>query len=117
MSGKPYSPTDFDIRLGNLIQITRTRFGLSQKDLADKLGITFQQVQKYETAGNRIAASRLKSIADAIDVPLSTLLNESEKPYMHDKQVMYVIKQMYRASPKQRKLIIQLIDAIANGIK
>lgn len=117
MSGKPFSPTDFDIRLGNLIQITRIRFGLSQKDLASKLGITFQQVQKYECAGNRISASRLKLIADAFEMPISALLCEANKPYLADEQILYLINQMYRATRPQRKLIIQLIDAIVNGAK
>jgi len=117
MSGKPYTPTQFDINLGNLIQITRARFGISQKDLAAKLGITFQQIQKYETAGNRIAASRLKLIADAFEMPMSAFLDELDKPYLHDEQILYVINQLYHASPKCRKLIIQVIDAIMNGGK
>ncbi len=117
MSGKPYAPTEFDINLGNLIQITRTRFGISQKDLAAKLGITFQQVQKYETAGNRIAASRLKMIADAFEMPVSALIDETNKSYLHDKQILYVIDKLYRASPKSRRLIVQVIDAIMNGAK
>lgn len=116
MSGKPFIPTEFDIRLGNLIQITRIRMGMSQKDLAEKLGITFQQVQKYETASNRIAASRLKSIADVFEIQMSALLNESTKPYLHDEQIIYVIKQMYRADKTKRKLILQVADAITNGL-
>ncbi len=117
MSGKPYAPTEFDINLGNLIQITRTRFGISQKDLAAKLGITFQQVQKYETAGNRIAASRLQMIADVFEMPVSALIDETNKPYLHDEQILFVIDKMYHASPKSRKLIVQVIDAIVNGAR
>ena len=45
--------------------------GLSQKDLADACGVTFQQVQKYETAGNRVSASRLFEIGRIMDTPVS----------------------------------------------
>lgn len=115
MSGTAFNPTDFDVRLGNLIQITRIRMGMSQKDLAKKLGVTFQQVQKYETAGNRIAASRLKSIANAFEIQMSALLDEATKPYLYDEQILYVIRQMYRMNPVKRKLILQIVDAITNN--
>lgn len=115
MSGIAFTPTEFDIRLGNLIQITRTKMGMSQKDLAQKLGITFQQVQKYETGGNRIAASRLKSIADVFEIRMSALMDEASAPYLHDEQILYVIRQMYRADKTKRKLILQVVNAIANG--
>ena len=71
MAGKPYTPTFIDEHIGRRIQLRRNMLGLSQKDLADACGVTFQQIQKYETAGNRVAASRLFEIGMAMDTPVS----------------------------------------------
>jgi len=60
-----------DMRLGQKLRARRIEVGLSQEKLADLLGVTFQQVQKYEKGINRIAASRLFQISSALDVPVS----------------------------------------------
>ena len=60
-----------DAHIGQRMQLRRNMMGLSQKDLAARCGITFQQIQKYESAGNRIAASRLFDIAMALSTPVS----------------------------------------------
>ncbi len=62
-----------DKRLGKRIRARRLQLGMSQEELADTLGVTFQQVQKYEKGINRVAASRLFDIAVAIDLPISRL--------------------------------------------
>ena len=59
-----------DKRLGQRLRARRLEAGLSQERLAEVLGLTFQQVQKYEKGVNRIAASRLFDIAAALDVPV-----------------------------------------------
>lgn len=59
-----------DMRLGQKLRTRRIEIGLSQEKLADLLGVTFQQVQKYEKGVNRIAASRLFHISSALDVPV-----------------------------------------------
>ncbi len=71
MAGKAYIPTEVDEHIGRRIQMRRNILGLSQKDLASACGVTFQQIQKYETAGNRVSASRLFSIGLALDTPVS----------------------------------------------
>ena len=60
-----------DEHIGQRVQLRRVMMGMSQKDLANKCGVTFQQVQKYETAGNRIPASRLFELSTALDTPVS----------------------------------------------
>lgn len=60
----------FDKELGRRIRERRLEIGVSQEALADALGVTFQQVQKYERGVNRVAASRLADIAFALDVPV-----------------------------------------------
>lgn len=60
-----------DRRIGQRLKSRRLELGISQERLADLLGVTFQQIQKYEKGVNRVAASRLFDIAAAMDVPLS----------------------------------------------
>ncbi len=57
-----------DIQIGGLIRLRRVQLGMSQTALADKLGVAFQQVQKYEKGTNRVAAGRLPLIATALRV-------------------------------------------------
>lgn len=71
MSGKPYTVNPIDEHIGQRMQLRRTMMGLSQKDLAAMCGVTFQQIQKYETAGNRISASRLFELSVALQTPIS----------------------------------------------
>ncbi|MCM1294343.1 MAG: helix-turn-helix transcriptional regulator [Muribaculaceae bacterium] len=71
MSGKPFAPTAVDAHVGQRVQLRRMMMGLSQKDLAALCGVTFQQIQKYETAGNRISASRLFDLSAALETPIS----------------------------------------------
>lgn len=71
MSGKPFQPTAVDEHIGQRVQLRRVMMGLSQKDLAKICGVTFQQIQKYESAGNRISASRLFELSSALETPIS----------------------------------------------
>ena len=68
---KPRSAGKPDIELGRRIRLRRVEIKISQSDLADKLGVSFQQVQKYEKGVNRVGAARLQKIAAALDVPLT----------------------------------------------
>ena len=63
--------TAIDEHIGQRIQLRRVMLGLSQKDLANVCGVSFQQIQKYETAGNRISASRLFELSTAMETPVS----------------------------------------------
>lgn len=71
MSGKIYTPGIVDQHIGKRMQLRRTMLGLSLKDLANICGVTFQQIQKYESADNRISASRLFEIGVAMQTPVS----------------------------------------------
>src|SRR5438045_5271403 len=59
-----------DVEIGRKIRAPRLERGLSQTGLADGIGLTFQQVQKYEKGTNRVSAGRLQRIADMLDVPV-----------------------------------------------
>ena len=71
MAGRKTSVTAIDEHIGQRLQLRRVMLGLSQKDLAEVCGVSFQQIQKYETANNRIAASRLFEISTAMETPVS----------------------------------------------
>ncbi len=64
------SPNQIDKHIGNRVRARRIMLGMSQEKLADALGLTFQQVQKYEKGVNRIGASRLLHIAGILDVSI-----------------------------------------------
>ena len=67
----PKKPDPVDVEVGQRIRILRLQSRLSQTALADQLGVTFQQVQKYERGVNRVGAGRLTKIAKALGVPVS----------------------------------------------
>ncbi len=64
------APNPIDIHVGSRVRMRRTMLGLSQEKLADELGVTFQQVQKYEKGLNRIGASRLWDFSQVLGVPV-----------------------------------------------
>ena len=68
---KPRSAGKPDIELGRRIRLRRVEIKISQSELAHKLGVSFQQVQKYEKGVNRVGAHRLQQIASALDVPMT----------------------------------------------
>jgi len=70
MSGENHAPDPVDVHVGMRMRTRRQQLGQSQTALADALGITFQQVQKYERAANRISASMLHRAAAFQDVPV-----------------------------------------------
>jgi len=67
---------DVDRFVGDRIRLYRSMIGMSQQKLAEKLGVTFQQLQKYERGENRIGAGRLLMVATALGVPITFLLDE-----------------------------------------
>ena len=69
------SPLPVDTLVGQNIRICRLQKGMSQTELGERIGVTFQQVQKYEKGANRVGASRLTMIADVLGVPLPTLFD------------------------------------------
>ena len=69
-------PDSVDIAVGQQIKIARLNAGLSQTSLADEIGVTFQQVQKYEKGVNRVGAGRLTSIAKALGMSVSSFFDE-----------------------------------------
>lgn len=127
-------PNPIDAFVGSRVRMRRLMVGLSQEKLADGLGITFQQVQKYEKGTNRIGASRLQAIADILGVHPSFFFQEDNgKPQsretaadIHESQEIssFVASKegialnrafLKIADPVLRKKIISLVAAMANA--
>jgi transcriptional regulator with XRE-family HTH domain len=68
-SASDHTPNPVDLHVGARVRMRRKLLGVSQEKLADALGLTFQQVQKYERGANRVSASKLFEIARFLDVP------------------------------------------------
>ena len=73
---KEHRPSPIDVHVGGRVRLRRTLLGMSQEKLGDALGLTFQQVQKYERGVNRIGASRLFDLARVLDVPIGFFFDD-----------------------------------------
>ena len=113
-----------DALVGAKVRVFRINRGISQTALADQLGVTFQQVQKYEKGANRIGASRLSQIATALGIAIGDLFEPSrEKPSETDSPfkllaepgALRVLKAYVQTSdPVVRRAIVNLIEGIAS---
>jgi transcriptional regulator with XRE-family HTH domain len=77
MHMKAKSPNSIDVYVGSRVRVRRKTLGMTQYGLAELLGITFQQIQKYEKGTNRIGASRLQRISEVLRVPIGFFFENS----------------------------------------
>jgi len=70
------APNPVDVHVGRRMRLRRTLLGMSQEKLGEAIGLTFQQVQKYERGANRIGASRLYDLGRVLDVPISYFFDD-----------------------------------------
>jgi transcriptional regulator with XRE-family HTH domain len=75
-AGREARPLSIDVHVGSRIRLRRTLLGISQQHLGEALGITFQQVQRYERGVNRVGASRLFDLSRALDVSISFFFDD-----------------------------------------
>ncbi len=71
-------PSPIDVHVGSRVRLRRTLLGMSQEKLGEAIGLTFQQVQKYERGMNRISASKLWKLSNVLDVPVSYFFDDLE---------------------------------------
>jgi transcriptional regulator with XRE-family HTH domain len=116
-----------DAQVGNRVRIRRMLIGMSQEKLGDLLGLTFQQVQKYEKGINRIGAGRLFEISRILDVPVdffydgvsspSDALAETSAPVMEfvssSEGLQLSLAFMKIRDPKVRKRVLDLVKSLA----
>lgn len=114
MSSTPFTPNEYDVLVGRMLVTMRTRFGLSQKDLAQQVGVTFQQIQKYESASNRLSVSRLHQIVTkCFDMTLSEFFGDVDQPYNQNTDLTKIIRKFDGMNPTGRKMMIQMAKCIA----
>ena len=110
-----------DLLVGSRIRRFRKGRKMSQAQLGKELGVTFQQVQKYENGKNRVGASRLQMISTALDVPVGQFFTDSagtgrtsEKPLAFDPQALRFAEAFIRLSDRElRNSIIDMVEAMA----
>ena len=126
-------PNPTDVHVGGRIRLRRNMLGMSQEKLGENLGITFQQIQKYEKGTNRVGASRLQAISSVLGVPVSYFFDEMAgqesaggRGFAEDSPGLQVMDfcstaeglQLNRAflkisDPKVRRRVIDLVKALA----
>jgi transcriptional regulator with XRE-family HTH domain len=110
-----------DVLVGSRIRRFRKGRKMSQAQLGKKLGVTFQQVQKYENGKNRVGASRLQMISTALDVPVGQFFADdagtsrtSAKPLAFDPQALRLAEAFIRLNDRElRNSIIDMVEAMA----
>lgn len=123
-------PHKVDVHVGKQLRMRRVMLGLSQETIGKAIGVTFQQVQKYERGVNRMGASRLYDFAKYLTIPVSyffeglegmpaTGVAEEPAPFEHDKmasrETLEMMRAYYRISdPNVRKRLFDMIKALAN---
>jgi transcriptional regulator with XRE-family HTH domain len=128
MKGKRRRPNSADIQIGESIRAHRLIIGMSQSDLASQLGVSFQQVQKYEKGMNRVGAGRLPQIAKIFDIPISALFeaNADTTPgngaaavpvkLIPDRNTLKLLNSFGGIAHRRvRHSLVDLIDAIAKS--
>jgi transcriptional regulator with XRE-family HTH domain len=118
------TPDPLDVMVGAKIRIFRAHRRISQTELAEQIGVTFQQVQKYEKGTNRVGAGRLSRIAAVLGVSIGELFESpGEKPadlsspfrLLTDPSALRVLKAYARTtSPRIRRAIAELVEGIAD---
>jgi transcriptional regulator with XRE-family HTH domain len=135
-------PSPIDVHVGSRIRLRRTLMGMSQERLGESLGLTFQQVQKYERGVNRVGASRLFDLSRVLDVPISFFFDdmpdslsthpgvqsrgriagfaESQDGFGDDtlnrRETLELVRAYYRITdPAVRKRVFELIKSMGPG--
>jgi transcriptional regulator with XRE-family HTH domain len=130
-------PNPVDVHVGKRLRLRRTLMGLSQEKLGAAIGLTFQQVQKYERGSNRIGASRLFDLARVLDVPVGFFFEdmseeiaarspgraqgdvepvESDRNPVAKRETLELVRAYYKIhNPAVRKRLFEMAKALAAG--
>lgn len=127
------TPHPMDVHVGGRVRLRRMMLGMSQDKLGEALGLTFQQVQKYEKGVNRIGASRVFEIAKILDVPIQYFYDDFESgagrshgfaesddvgfmALLHSPEGVQLCRHFAEIKdPKVRKRVLDLVKTLANG--
>ena len=118
-------PHPVDVHVGKRVRHRRWLAGMTQQQLAESVGIKFQQIQKYETGANRISASRLWDIAHALGVPVSYFfegLDQSARAetglpgdLLADKEALELVRSYYAIPEQQRRRLFDLARVLSDA--
>jgi len=116
---------DIDLHVGKRLRRRRRLLGLTQQQLAESVGIRFQQIQKYECGANRVSASRLFELAEALDVPVQYFYeglsqrdeaanegNQLAADVLSQKETVDLIRAYYRLGERPRKRLLELAKSL-----
>jgi len=134
---REHRPSPIDVHVGSRVRLRRTLLGMSQERLGEALGLTFQQVQKYERGVNRIGASRLFDLARVLDVPIGFFFDDMpdsvgggmnnarralgfsdqqdgfEDETLHRRETLELVRAYYRITDSAvRKRVFELIKSL-----
>ena len=119
-----------DVLVGQRVRALRCAQGMSQADLGQKVGVRFQQIQKYESGANRVSASRLLALAQTLGVPVShffdgleaapdtssaTAAGSSLADLLSDEQFMTLAQDFLKLSRRQREAVLGLVRSMSGG--
>jgi len=119
-----------DVHVGKRVRHRRWMVGMTQQQLAEKVGIKFQQIQKYETGMNRISASRLWDIAEALEVPVSFFFEGIETAparsevqgadafppdILSDKEALELVRSYYAMPESHRRRLFELARVLSDA--
>ncbi|MGB3177971.1 MAG: helix-turn-helix transcriptional regulator [Albidovulum sp.] len=114
-----------DVHVGKRVRHRRWMVGMTQQQLADKVGIKFQQIQKYETGMNRVSASRLWDISDALGVSISFffegleagshVVTQVDGDIMADKEALMLVRSYYAIPEPQRRRLFDLAKVLSDA--
>ncbi len=113
-----------DVHVGKRIRHRRWLVGMTQQQLAEQVGIKFQQIQKYETGMNRVSASRLWDISEVLGVPVSFFFeglnaangaeDTTTKDLLADKEALDLVRSYYAMPENQRKRLFELARVLSD---
>ncbi len=117
-----------DVHVGKRIRHRRWMVGMTQQQLAGKVGIKFQQIQKYETGMNRVSASRLWEISESLEVPINFFFDgiaagASQQSagttvpgdIMADKEALDLVRSYYSIPENQRRRLFELARVLSDA--
>ena len=124
-------PNPIDVHVGKSIRMRRLLLGMNQETLANALGLTFQQVQKYEGGTNRVSASRLSATADILGVPISYFFRDLpatgteitgaehlRREQMERPETIELVRLYYAISdPTVRHQFLDMVKALAQPVE
>ena len=116
-------PHAIDLHVGQRVRLQRLKMGMSQTELANSVGLTFQQVQKYESGANRISASRLVQIAISLAVPVCWFFDDAGIPidadafidWTQDPRMMELYRSLLIFAPAVRNRVIDNVISLAHS--